>query len=73
MQPEAVEAETELCGCGIGTYLDYASSVEGLCKFVKSAYPDLIGATSPQPETAEILMEKNRRNYRLAGCKLTTL
>ena len=44
--------------------MDYASRVRGLAKFVKCAYPDMVGAESPPKETAELLLEKNRRNYR---------
>ncbi len=50
--------------CSTDFYLDYANQVRGLCKFVKSAYPDIIGAGGPPLENAELLLEKNRRNYR---------
>ena len=45
-------------------YCKAAQRVRGLSKFVKVAYPDMIGATSPE-DLLEPLNEKNCNAFRL--------
>jgi len=44
--------------------MEYANQTCGVLKFVKISYPDLIGAQSPANQIPEMVLEKNRKDFR---------
>lgn len=46
------------------SYSDCANQTHGLMKFVKIAYPDFVGAKSAMNQQPEMVLEKNRKDFR---------